>query len=356
MPSVEWETPQDFFDTLNAEFVFDTDVCASAGNTKCEKFYSIEDDGLSQSWHEKCWMNPITCFVHPNVLKLVYEKENLCGLQNRTIINIKTFPSQTDIERWLALCVQRMQQESGTEISSKKAFRSFIKEKTSSGEKKIINIKERLIAEAEIQHNIQSFEEAKKYLSSMGLDITGLGKLQKSMESYMRILRFFWCKINSGSFYPFILSRLSWDNKIKYDTSLSELQHQQKTFKTRKVVQRQGGTCKDCGLSECISLGSVWLNPPYDKDIGHWVAKAYESAHTGATVVCLLQCRSGDTKWFHRFIMKSSEMRFIRDRLHFGLDGKFSRANISNIVVVFRPYCKGPPLVSSIDTEGNRLP
>lgn len=101
--------------------------------------------------------------------------------------------------------------------------------------------------------------------------------------------------------------------------------------------------------------GTCWMNPPYNKDIGRWVRKAYESAQAGATVVCLLQCRSGDTKWFHNFIMKSSEMRFIKDRLHFGLNGKFSRANISNVVVVFKPYCIGPPITKSIDTSGKLL-
>ena len=101
--------------------------------------------------------------------------------------------------------------------------------------------------------------------------------------------------------------------------------------------------------------GTCWMNPPYSKDIGKWVGKAYLSAQEGAKVVCLLQCRSGDTKWFHKYIMRSSEIRFVKDRLHFGLDGKFSRANISSIVVVFQPYCKGPPLVSSIDNKARRL-
>lgn len=101
--------------------------------------------------------------------------------------------------------------------------------------------------------------------------------------------------------------------------------------------------------------GICWLNPPYNKDIGRWIAKAYKSAQEGATVVCLIQGRSNDTKWWHAYVMKASEIRFIKDRLHFGLNGKFSRANISSIVVVFRPYCKGPPLTSSIDTKGKRL-
>ena len=30
-----WETPQDFFDKLDAEFHFTTDVCATPENAKC---------------------------------------------------------------------------------------------------------------------------------------------------------------------------------------------------------------------------------------------------------------------------------------------------------------------------------
>jgi len=53
-----WSTPQDFFDKLDAEFHFNTDVCATADNAKCKDFYSPEDDGLSIAWHGACWMNP----------------------------------------------------------------------------------------------------------------------------------------------------------------------------------------------------------------------------------------------------------------------------------------------------------
>lgn len=45
-----WATPQDFFDRLNAEFDFDIDVCASPENAKCERYFTKEQDGLSQSW------------------------------------------------------------------------------------------------------------------------------------------------------------------------------------------------------------------------------------------------------------------------------------------------------------------
>ena len=54
----DWETPQDLFDKLNAEFNFDIDVCASKENAKCERYYSEEDDALSKEWKGYCFMNP----------------------------------------------------------------------------------------------------------------------------------------------------------------------------------------------------------------------------------------------------------------------------------------------------------
>jgi len=57
--SVEWGTPQDLFDTLNAEFDFTLDVAASDQNAKCERYFTKEIDGLAQSWAgERCYMNP----------------------------------------------------------------------------------------------------------------------------------------------------------------------------------------------------------------------------------------------------------------------------------------------------------
>ena len=109
------------------------------------------------------------------------------------------------------------------------------------------------------------------------------------------------------------------------------------------------------GLDRNWSNEIVWMNPPYDKDIRKWMRKAHIESQRGATVVCLIQGRSCDTIWWHDYVMRASEIRFIRDRLHFGFNGNYSRANISNIVVVFHPYCQGPPKTMSIDTKGALL-
>ena len=55
----EWSTPQDFFDTLNAEFKFTLDPCSTDENKKVKKHYTQTDDGLSKSWKDEVvFMNP----------------------------------------------------------------------------------------------------------------------------------------------------------------------------------------------------------------------------------------------------------------------------------------------------------
>jgi site-specific DNA-methyltransferase (adenine-specific) len=55
----EWTTPQTLFDTLNMEFGFTLDAAASAENSKCDRFFSAEQDALVHSWDgEVVWCNP----------------------------------------------------------------------------------------------------------------------------------------------------------------------------------------------------------------------------------------------------------------------------------------------------------
>jgi site-specific DNA-methyltransferase (adenine-specific) len=55
-------TPQDFFDTLNAEFRFGLDVCAAPHNCKVARYFDKDDNGLKQDWRvfprEAIWCNP----------------------------------------------------------------------------------------------------------------------------------------------------------------------------------------------------------------------------------------------------------------------------------------------------------
>ena len=45
-----WATPIEFFKELDARFHFTLDPCATKENHKCDRYYTIEDDGLKQDW------------------------------------------------------------------------------------------------------------------------------------------------------------------------------------------------------------------------------------------------------------------------------------------------------------------
>lgn len=89
-------------------------------------------------------------------------------------------------------------------------------------------------------------------------------------------------------------------------------------------------TKEDDGLSKDWSGKTVFMNPPYGREIGKWVKKAKQS---NALVVCLLPART-DTSWWHEYVI-GSEVRFIRGRLKFGNSDK--EAPFPSAIVVFRP-------------------
>ena len=72
----------------------------------------------------------------------------------------------------------------------------------------------------------------------------------------------------------------------------------------------------DDGLTQDWGDRVCWCNPPYGRQIGRWMRKAYESAKGGATVVCLLPART-DTRWWHKYAQRG-EVRFLKGRLKFG--------------------------------------
>lgn len=76
--SIEWETPQDFFDKVNAEFDFDLDVCSTDENAKCDRHFTEKDNGLIQNWGGyRVWCNPPYGKEMPKWIEKAYnEREN----------------------------------------------------------------------------------------------------------------------------------------------------------------------------------------------------------------------------------------------------------------------------------------
>jgi phage N-6-adenine-methyltransferase len=75
-------------------------------------------------------------------------------------------------------------------------------------------------------------------------------------------------------------------------------------------------TRSDDGLSQPWS-GKVFMNPPYGRQIGEWVKKAWEESQKGVLVVCLLPARV-DTRWWHDYARKGY-VYFLQGRLKFGV-------------------------------------
>ena len=94
-------------------------------------------------------------------------------------------------------------------------------------------------------------------------------------------------------------------------------------------------TIEQDGLSQDWSGEIVFCNPPYGRDVAKWVRKCFYEVYFGKCrlAVMLLNART-DTKWFHQYIYKKSEVRFVRGRLRFG--DQEQPAPFPSMVVVFR--------------------
>lgn len=89
------ETPQEFFDALDAEFHFEMDVCALPSNAKCSLFLTPEADGLKHGWSPlRCWMNPPYGREIRKWMQKAYEE----SLKGSTVVCL--VPSRTDSAWW----------------------------------------------------------------------------------------------------------------------------------------------------------------------------------------------------------------------------------------------------------------
>ena len=85
--------------------------------------------------------------------------------------------------------------------------------------------------------------------------------------------------------------------------------------------------------------GRVFCNPPYGRQIKKFAEKAwlsFQSKHTDL-IVMLLPART-DTLWFHDFILDKAEIRFLKGRLKFEINGVDTKnsAPFPSMVVIYK--------------------
>ena len=94
---------------------------------------------------------------------------------------------------------------------------------------------------------------------------------------------------------------------------------------------------------------TVWMNPPYGRDIGKFIEHAYkQSQERNCTVVYLVPTNT-ETAWFQDCCL-NGELRFVRGRIHFSDEsGKSGRPRFSSVVGIFKPNNEGRGVVSTLE-------
>jgi phage N-6-adenine-methyltransferase len=125
-------------------------------------------------------------------------------------------------------------------------------------------------------------------------------------------------------------------------------------FTLDPCATRENAKCRrfftkaDDGLCQDWAGERVFVNPPYGRHIGDWLAKAHSEASRGALVVCLVHVRT-DTRWWHQHVQgKCDEIRFVKGRLKFERPGCASCSSpFPSAILIYRPRKRvDPPSMS----------
>lgn len=124
-------------------------------------------------------------------------------------------------------------------------------------------------------------------------------------------------------------------------------------------IKAPQGFCFDKGQDALVEdwndhapSGTFFMNPPYGRGIGDFVKKAYKESKKGCVVVCLLPART-DTKWWHDYVMKAIEVRFVKGRIKFG--GAENGAPFPSAIVIFGITESWTPYFTNCKPDGTNV-
>jgi len=100
--SVEWSTPDDLFNRLDEKYNFTLDPCACEQSAKCDKYFTIEDDGLMRDWGgHAVFMNPPYGRIISKWIKKAFEESKK---PNTKVVCL--LPARTDTKWWHEYCMK----------------------------------------------------------------------------------------------------------------------------------------------------------------------------------------------------------------------------------------------------------
>lgn len=86
----DWETPQALFEKLNKKYNFTLDPCANDLNHKCDKYYTVKEDGLKQDWTGE------TVFCNPPYGRNINAWVKKCAEESKHATVVMLIPARTD--------------------------------------------------------------------------------------------------------------------------------------------------------------------------------------------------------------------------------------------------------------------
>lgn len=308
----EWETPQDLFDELDAEFKFTLDVCATHENVKCERYFTKENNGLTQDWSNPYrWIYDLIPFELLEFAQgLVNCLSFVCNMgwdtphpPNASLENVGVIQEDSC---FLCLGAQEWLKEPQNKhclftIGLPTPTNPFV-------------ILSRIIFD-----NCSNTERIHKELYRRLVY-----HLNKNFELKIRT-SLVWAAWRSIGFPINIDAAFSIEetsapsNEILIHAAIHS-----------NIIPHIDGLIKDAMFPPPTI---AFCNPPYGREISKWIKKAHESSLDGATVVCLIPART-DTSYWHRYIFPYAEVRFLKGRLKFS--NSKNSAPFPSAVVIFR--------------------
>lgn len=103
-------TSPEVFGPLDVRFAFDLDVAAAPHNAKCVRFFTVNDDGLNQSWRgARVWCNPPYSDIAPWVEKAWSEHE-------ATQIIVMLLPANRTEQAWWQTMIEPYRDRPGSPL------------------------------------------------------------------------------------------------------------------------------------------------------------------------------------------------------------------------------------------------
>jgi len=334
--SGEWETPQELFDALDAEFHFTLDACATAENAKCPAYFTEDNDALKQDW--AFWARPVSrparvgcgimepckCMCHPYNALIAMSGENpaTLGLIPRNAMD-SNLGAEHVIENVLG---SNKPNEGAIPLNGSVSWprSAGIPNRPRGGNANGFNREPTTIVggrgflTSPSNGHRMTGSAASKHGGSAAPIAEQTGSCGKTTSSRF-LLQAAQALFPGTSCLPAL------------DVGCQSIQSPLRNgARTNSALVQSCDTCKAC----VPQPKSIWVNCPYGRQVGLWVAKGHEASCRGVTTVMLLPSRT-DTSWFQDYILPfADEIRFIRGRLKFS--GAKTGAPFPSCIVVFR--------------------